>query len=114
MSSRPSPASSDYDLLIGRGVSPMELALAVGSFEDCSLSKAPVDRAAAAYDCWLAALDLLHPGHGFRRFGLTDAERMDAVLLERLLPCALFDFDARRFVRFVVAAVNGYRRDRRG
>lgn len=114
MSSGPSPASSDYGLLIGRGASPMELALATRSFEACSPSEVPVDRAAAAYGCWLAALDFLHPGHGFRRFGLTDAERGDAALLERLLSSVLFDVDARRFVRSVIAMVNGYRRDHHG
>lgn len=90
------------------------LLFAAVSFEDCSLDDAvPLDRAAVAYDCWLGALDALHPGHGFRRFGLSDLELSDDDLLGRLLSTVLFDDGGScRFIRSVVAEVNGYRAHR--
>lgn len=101
--------------LLNREVSVLEIALAAVSFEDCSLDDSvPLDRVVAAYDCWLGALDALHPGHGFRRFGLSDSERLDDDLLGRLLSTVLFDGGSCRFIRSVVAAVNGYRRNHRG
>ena len=78
------------------------------------LEHVPLDRASVAYDCWLEALESLHPGHRFRGFGLSDAELADDDLLGRLLPTVLFDGGSCRFIRSVVAAVNGYRRNHRG
>ena len=100
--------------LLEHEVSVLEIALAAVSFEDCSLGDSvPLDRAAVAYDCWLGALDTLHPGHGFRRFGLSDSERLDDDLLGRLLSTVLFnDGGSCRFIRSVVAVVNGYRAHR--
>ena len=87
-----------------------DIAPASVSFEDCSLDDAvPLDRASVAYDCWLEALEALHPGHRFRGFGLSDAELADDGLLERLLLTVLFDGGSCRFIRSVVAVVNGYR-----
>lgn len=101
--------------LLEHEVSVLEIALAAVSFEDCSLDDSvPLDRVVAAYDCWLEALDTLHPGHDFRRFGLSDSERLDDDLLGRLLPTVLFDDGSCRFIRSVVAVVNGYRRNHRG
>ena len=60
------------------------------------------------------ALEALHPGHRFRGFGLSDAELSDNGLLERLLLTVLFDGGSCRFIRSVVAVVNGYRRAHRG
>ena len=74
----------------------------------------PLDRISVAYDCWLEALEALHPGHRFRGFGLSDAELSDNGLLERLLLTVLFDGGSCRFIRSVVAVVNGYRRAHRG
>lgn len=102
--------TSDYRFML-------EIALAAVSFEDCSLDDAvPLDRASVAYDCWLEALEALHPGHRFREFSLSDAELADdgLRLLERLLLTVLFDGGSCRFIRSVVAAVNGYRRNHRG
>ena len=100
--------------LVEHEVSVLEIALAAASFEDCSLGDSvPLDRAAVAYDCWLEALDTLHPGHDFRRFGLSDSERLDDDLLGRLLLTMLFDDGGScRFIRSVVAVVNGYRAHR--
>ena len=94
----------------------LEIALAAVSFEDCSLDDSvPLDRASVAYDCWLEALEALHPGHRFRGFGLSDAELADDGLLERLLLTVLFDGGScRSVIRSVVAVVNGYRRNHRG
>lgn len=101
--------------LLEHEVSVLEIALAAVSFEDCSLGDSvPLDRAAVAYDCWLGALDALHPGHDFRRFGLSASELSDDDLLGRLLPSVLFDGGSCRFIRSVVTAVNGYRRNHRG
>lgn len=100
--------------LLGHEVSVLEIALAAVSFEDCSLDDSvPLDRVVAVYDCWLEALDALYPGHGFRRFGLSDSELADDDLLGRLLPTVLFDDGGScRFIRSVVAVVNGYRAHR--
>lgn len=101
--------------LLEHEVSVLEIALAAVSFEDCSLDgSVPLDRVVVAYDCWLEALEALHPGHRFRGFGLSDAELADDGLLERLLLTVLFDGGSCRFIRSVVAAVNGYRRNHRG
>lgn len=54
----------------------------------------------------------LHPGHDFRRFGLSDLELSDDDLLGRLLSTVLFDDGGCRFIRSVVAVVNGYRAHR--
>ena len=106
---------SDFKFLLEHEVSVLEIALAAVSFEDCSLDDAvPLDRASVAYDCWLEALEALHPGHRFREFSLSDAELADDGLLERLLLTVLFDGGSCRFIRSVVAAVNGYRRNHRG
>lgn len=100
--------------LLEHEVSVLEIALAAVSFEDCSLDgSVPLDRVVVAYDCWLGALDALHPGHGFRRFGLSDLELSDDDLLGRLLSTVLFDDGGScRFIRSVVAVVNGYRTHR--
>lgn len=101
--------------LLEHEVSVLEIALAAVSFEDCSLGDSvPLDRVAVAYDCWLGALEALHPGHRFREFSLSDAELSDNGLLERLLLTVLFDGGSCRFIRSVVAVVNGYRRAHRG
>lgn len=106
--------ASDYRFVLEHDVSMLEIALAAVSFEDCSLDDAvPLDRASVAYDCWLEALEALHPGHRFREFSLSDALADDG-LLERLLLTVLFDGGSCRFIRSVVAAVNGYRRNHRG
>ena len=105
--------ASDYRFVLEHDVSMLEIALAAVSFEDCSLDDA-LDRASVAYDCWLEALEALHPGHRFREFSLSDAELADDDLLGRLLPTVLFDGGSCRFIRSVVAAVNGYRRNHRG
>lgn len=76
--------TSDYRFMLEHDVSMLEIALAAVSFEDCSLDDAvPLDRASVAYDCWLEALESLHPGHRFRGFGLSDAELADDDLLGR-------------------------------
>ncbi|WP_425641250.1 hypothetical protein [Bifidobacterium adolescentis] len=107
--------TSDYRFMLEHDVSMLEMALAAVSFEDCSLDDAvPLDRASVAYDCWLEALEALHPGHRFRGFGLSDAELSDNGLLERLLLTVLSDGGSCRFIRSVVAVVNGYRRAHRG
>lgn len=100
--------------LLEHEVSVLEIALAAVSFEDCSLDgSVPLDRVVVAYDCWLGALDTLHPGHDFRRFGLSDSERLDDDLLGCLLSTVLFDDGGScRFIRSVVAVVNGYRAHR--
>lgn len=100
--------------LLEHEVSVPEIALAVVSFEDCSLDGSiPLDRVVEAYDCWLGALDALHPGHDFRRFGLSASELSDDDLLGRLLSTVLFDDGGScRFIRSVVAEVNGYRAHR--
>jgi|GEM_PF-502616 len=97
--------------LLEHEVSVLEIALAAVSFEDCSLDDSvPLNRVVAAYDCWLGVLDTLHPGHDFRRFGLSDLELSDDDLLGRLLSTVLFDDGGScRFIRSVVAVVNGYR-----
>ena len=96
--------------LLEHEVSVLEIALAAVSFEDCSLDDSvPLNRVVAAYDCWLGVLDTLHPGHDFRRFGLSDLELSDDDLLGRLLSTVLFDDGGCRFIRSVVAVVNGYR-----
>ena len=78
--------TSDYRFMLEHDVSMLEIALAAVSFEDCSLDDAvPLDRASVAYAC-----------------------------LERLLLTVLFDGGSCRFIRSVVAAVNGYRRNHRG
>ena len=106
---------SDFKFLLEHEVSVLEIALAAVSFEDCSLDgSVPLDRISVAYDCWLEALEALHPGHRFRGFGLSDAELSDNGLLERLLLTVLFDGGSCRFIRSVVAVVNGYRRAHRG
>lgn len=46
--------------------------------------------------------------------GLSDAELSDNGLPERLLLTVLFDGGSCRFIRSVVAVVNGYRRAHRG
>lgn len=105
--------TSDYRFMLEHDVSMLEIALAAVSFEDCSLDDSvPLDRVVAAYDCWLGALDVLHPGHGSRRFGLAKSELADDGLLERLLLTVLFDGGSCRFIRSVVAVVNGYRAHR--
>lgn len=106
--------TSDYRFMLEHDVSMLEIALAAVSFEDCSLDDAvPLDRVSVAYDCWLEALDALHPGHGSRRFGLSDSELADDDLLGRLLPTVLFDDGGScRFIRSVVAVVSGYRAHR--
>ncbi len=105
--------ASDYRFVLEHDVSMLEIALAAVSFEDCSLDDAvPLDRISVAYDCWLEALEALHPGHRFRGFGLSDAELSDNGLLERLLLTVLFDGGSCRFIRSVVAVVNGYRAHR--
>ena len=107
--------TSDYRFMLEHDTSMLEIALAAVSFEDCSLDDAvPLDRASVAYDCWLEALEALHPGHRFREFSLSDAELADDGLLERLLLTVLFDGGSCRFIRSVVAAANGYRRNHRG
>ena len=100
--------------MLEHDVSMLEIALAAVSFEDCSLDgSVPLDRVTVAYDCWLGALDAFHPGHDFRRFGLSDLELADDDLLGRLLSTVLFDDGGScRFIRSVVAAVNGYRAHR--
>ena len=100
--------------LLEHEVSVLEIALAAVSFEDCSLDDSvPLNRVVAAYDCWLGVLDTLHPGHDFRRFGLSDLELSDDDLLGRLLSTVLFnDGGSCRFIRSVVAVVNGYRAHR--
>ncbi|MFR3600701.1 MAG: hypothetical protein ACLVHB_03095 [Bifidobacterium pseudocatenulatum] len=99
--------------LLEHEVSVLEIALAAVSFEDCSLDgSVPLDRVVVAYDCWLGVLDTLHPGHDFRRFGLSDLELSDDDLLGRLLSTVLFDDGGCRFIRSVVAVVNGYRAHR--
>lgn len=100
--------------LLEHEVSVLEIALAAVSFEDCSLDgSVPLDRVVVAYDYWLGALDALHPGHDFRRFGLSDLELSDDDLLGRLLSTVLFDDGGScRFIRSVVAVVNGYRAHR--
>ena len=87
--------TSDYRFMLEHDVSMLEIALAAVSFEDCSLDDAvPLDRASVAYDCWLEALESLHPGHRFRGFGLSDAELADDDLLGRITAvdgvCRLF------------------------
>lgn len=106
--------ASDYRFVLEHDTSMLEMALAAVSFEDCSLDDSvPLDRVASAYDCWLGALDVLHPGHGFRRFGLAKSELADDDLLGRLLSTVLFDDGGScRFIRSVVAEVNGYRAHR--
>lgn len=75
---------SDFKFLLEHEVSVLEIALAAVSFEDCSLDgSVPLDRVVVAYDYWLGALDALHPGHDFRRFGLSDLELSDDDLLGR-------------------------------
>lgn len=74
--------------------------------------KIGMDMDEVAYDCWLGALDAFHPGHDFRRFGLSDLELSDDDLLGRLLSTVLFDDGGCRFIRSVVAVVNGYRAHR--
>ena len=107
--------TSDYRFMLEHDVSMLEIALAAVSFEDCSLDgSVPLDQVVVAYDYWLGALDALHPGHDFRRFGLSASELSDDDLLGRLLPTVLFDGGSCRFIRSVVAAVNGYRRNHRG
>lgn len=108
------PTASDFRFVSEHEVSVLEIALAAVSFEDCSLDDSvPLGRVTVAYDCWLEALDTLHPGHGFRRFGLSDSELSDDDLLGRLLLTVLFDDDdSCRFIRSVVAVVNGYRAHR--
>ena len=104
--------ASDYRFVLEHDTSMLEIALAAVSFEDCSLDDAvPLDRVSVAYDCWLEALEALHPGHRFREFSLSDADADDS-LLERLLLTVLFDGGSCRFIRSVVAAVNGYRAHR--
>lgn len=99
--------------LLEHEVSVLEIALAAVSFEDCSLDgSVPLDRVVVAYDCWLGALGALHPGHDFRHFGLSDLELSDDDLLGRLLSTVLFDDGSCRFIRSVVAVVNGYRAHR--
>lgn len=99
--------------LLEHEVSVLEIALAAVSFEDCSLDgSVPLDRVVVAYDCWLGALDALHPGHEFHGFGLSDLELSDDDLLGRLLSTVLFDDGGYRFIRSVVAVVNGYRAHR--
>lgn len=99
--------------LLEHEVSVLEIALAAVSFEDCSLDgSVPLDRVVVAYDCWLGALDVLHPGHEFHGFGLSDLELSDDDLLGRLLSTVLFDDGGCRFIRSVVAVVNGYRAHR--
>ena len=96
--------ASDYRFVLEHDTSMLEMALAAVSFEDCSLDDAvPLDRISVAYDCWLEALEALHPGHRFRGFGLSDAELSDNGLLERLLLTVLFDGGSCRFIRSVVA-----------
>lgn len=106
--------ASDYRFVLEHDTSMLEMALAAVSFEDCSLDDAvPLDRASVAYDCWLEALEALHPGHRFRGFGLSDLELSDDDLLGRLLSTVLFDDGGScRFIRSVVAVVNGYRAHR--
>lgn len=111
--------ASDYRFVLEHDTSMLEMALAAVSFEDCSLDDAlddavPLDRISVAYDCWLEALEALHPGHRFREFSLSDAELSDNGLLERLLLTVLFDGGSYRLIRSVVAVVNGYRRAHRG
>ena len=66
--------ASDYRFVLEHDTSMLEMALAAVSFEDCSLDDVvPLDRISVAYDCWLEALEALHPGHRFRGFGLSDA-----------------------------------------
>ena len=104
---------SDYRFMLEHDVSMLEIALAAVSFEDYSLDDAvPLDRVVVAYDCWLEALEALHPGYRFREFSLSDAELADDGLLERLLLTVLFDGGSCRFIRSVVAEVNGYRAHR--
>ena len=105
---------SDFKFLLEHEVSVLEIALAAVSFEDCSLDgSVPLNRVVVAYDCWLGTLDALHPGHDFRRFGLSDLELSDDDLLGRLLSTVLFDDGGScRFIRSVVAVVNGYRAHR--
>lgn len=104
---------SDFKFLLEYEVSVLEIALAAVSFEDCSLDgSVPLDRVVVAYDYWLGALDALHPGHDFRRFGLSASELSDDDLLGRLLSTVLFDDGSCRFIRSVVAVVNGYRAHR--
>ena len=95
---------SDFKFLLEHEVSVLEIALAAVSFEDCSLDgSVPLDRVVVAYDYWLGALDALHPGHDFRRFGLSDLELSDDDLLGRLLSTVLFDDGGScRFIRSVV------------
>lgn len=96
---------SDFKFLLEHEVSVLEIALAAVSFEDCSLDgSVPLDRVVVAYDYWLGALDALHPGHDFRRFGLSDLELSDDDLLGRLLSTVLFDDGGScRFIRSVNA-----------
>lgn len=80
--------ASDYRFVLEHDTSMLEMALAAVSFEDYSLDDAvPLDRDSVAYDCWLEALEALHPGH---------------------------HGGSCRFIRSVVAVVNGYRRAHRG
>lgn len=106
--------SADFRFLLEHEVSVLEIALAAASFGNCSPDgSVPLDRVVKAYEWWLEALDTLHPGHGFHRFGLSDSELADDGLLGRLLLTVLFDDDGScRFIRSVVAVVNGYRAHR--
>ena len=98
--------ASDYRFVLEHDVSMLEIALAAVSFEDCSLDDAvPLDRISVAYDCWLEALEALHPGHRFRGFGISDAELSDNGLLERLLLTVLFDGGSCRFIRSCLFSV---------
>lgn len=69
----------------------------------------PVERAARAYDCWLRVVQQHRSGFDAARCGLTESERADVALLERLLLPSLFEEAGFAYMRDVVAAVNGYR-----
>lgn len=87
----------------------MWYAVAAVMFDDPLGSVPPVERAARAYDCWLRVVQQHRPGFDAAGCGLTESERADVALLERLLLPSLFEEAGFAYMRDVVAAVNGYR-----
>ena len=84
-------------------------AVAAVVFDDPLGFVPPVERAARAYDCWLRVVQQHRSGFDAAGCGLTESERADVALLERLLLPSLFEEAGFAYMRDVVAAVNGYR-----
>lgn len=87
----------------------MWYAVAAVVFDDPLGSVPPVERATRAYDCWLRVVQEHRPGFDAAGYGLTESERTDVALLERLLLPSLFEEAGFAYMHDVVAAVNGYR-----